>query len=1279
MDGKSAIVPLNDKNYATWKIQVKMFLIKEDLFGFIDGTAIAPDQDNTVEQRKFAARRAKALSIIVLAVDVTLLYLLGDPTDPVEVWNKLQATFQRKTWSNKLRLRRKLYGMKLKQEDSLQVHLKNFIELFDELAVIGDALKEEDKVINLLASLPDDYSTLVTALEAFEQVPSWENVTERLLHEEQKLKGKVGEVERSLVSINKYRANSSRRELKCFHCGKHGHIKKNCYVFKNKQKNPNANVAESNSHVTTLVASALLTSSDTNFNSWIIDSGATRHMCNKQSSFTEFVKLENPLPVQIGDGRKLYAFAVGKVSLKMCLPNDKFKNCSIENVLFVPKLCYNLLSIAEITAKGRTSKFLGNTCELYDKDKLIAVAKKVNKLYYLECVTTGLNAYTCTHDVKDTDINLWHRRLGHLGVDNLRRLVANNLVKGINFNDNKTLSFCESCCDGKNHRSPFPKSSTTKRSSPLELIHSDVCGKLNPNSLGGGNYFVTFIDDCSHYTWVYIIKTKDEVFEVFKDFKTLVENQFNAKVKTFRSDNGGEYTSNVFRDYLKKEGIRHETTIPKTPEQNGVAERMNRTLLECVRAMLSDSTLPKTFWAEAVSTAVYLRNRCPTNAVQDKTPYEALFGEKPSVDHLKIFGCTCYAHVPRDQRQKLDPKSIKCVFLGYCSNSKGYKLYDVNKKKILLSRDVIFHESKRVTSKESENSSCENTEHSIHLDESSETSDQEIDDEVAADNHAPRRSNRERRAPDYYGEWTNFSESSVSSHSTVGEALNGSDAHLWKAAMQTEMDSIKENNVYDLVKLPNDQKAIGCRWVFKQKTGADGTVNTYKARLVAQGYSQEFGIDYDETFSPVVRFESVRSILALAVEKDLEIHQMDVSSAFLNGELEETIYMKQPEGFVIPEKEHLVCKLNKSIYGLKQSPRCWNSSLDNYLKEIGFEQSQSDSCIYIKSTKTDVCYLAVYVDDIIIACKSLYTINDIKLSLSKKFKMKDLGCLNYFLGVNIVSDDENGTISLNQCAYTKALLEKFNMIDANALKTPVDVSVKLTKATEKSKLFDPKIYQSAVGSLLYLSTRTRPDIAYAVGKVARFCSKPTAEHWQAVKRIIRYLKGTYNYGLTYSKSDQRSCAGYSDADWAGDIDDRKSTSGYCFQFNGSLISWRSQKQPCVALSTAEAEYVALAAATQESLWLRQLFSDLKIKHESAMIIYEDNQSAICIAKNPKDHSKTKHIDIKFHFVRDHVENKNITLKYCCTDEMLADIFTKGLTTEKFTNLRMLIGVGAVKV
>ena len=555
------------------------------------------------------------------------------------------------------------------------------IELFNELAIVGDVIEEEDRFVYLLASLPDSFNTLVTALEANKDVPKMEVVTERILYAERKQKEK-NDFDLSGGKAMTTKQQFNRKGPKCHQCGKFGHIKKNCYSrsssneandkrrhrdFKQKANAAEIKHTESTSgdeSIGLVVQHAMPSLSGKA--AWIIDSGATCHMCNDQSLFVEYESLKTPLKVTLGDGYKVDAIGRGAVMLNSVLPSGVCKRCKLHNVLYVPRLSYNLFSVSVVTEHGKTVSFGNASCQILDEGNLVAVATKIGELYYLNCRASGVNSNTAkTQGDRESKEDKWHRRFGHLGVRSLQKLANEQLVNGFDYDSSREISFCQACVEGKLHKNQLPVTGGKRAKEPLELVHSDVCGKIQTPSLGGGHYFLTFIDDNTRYVWIYILKNKDQVVEKFVEWKALVENSSGQKLKMLHTDNGGEYTSTEFIKYLKKEGVRHEFTVPKTPQQNGVAERMNRTLVEAVRSMLSDAKLPKRFWAEALSTAVFLRNRSPTTVVQGRTPFEAWTQEKPDVGHLKAFGCLCYAHVAKDERQKFDTKARMCIMLWY--------------------------------------------------------------------------------------------------------------------------------------------------------------------------------------------------------------------------------------------------------------------------------------------------------------------------------------------------------------------------------------------------------------------------------------------------------------------------------------------------------------------------------------------------------------------------------------------------------------------------------------
>ena len=406
---------------------------------------------------------------------------------------------------------------------------------------------------------------------------------------------------------------------------------------------------------------------------------------------------------------------------------------------------------------------------------------------------------------------------------------------------------------------------------------------------------------------------------------------------------------------------------------------------------------------------------------------------------------------------------------------------------------------------------------------------------------------------------------------------------------------------------------------------------------------------------------------------------MDVRSAFLNGKLEEEIFMKQPPGFVDKNHPQKVCKLNSSLYGLKQSARCWNLVIDKYFKSKNFVQNQADPCVYYKyEVNKDgdkiIVVVAIYVDDSIICSNKMDVLKSVKEQLSAHFEMDDRGEIHYILGMSVHRDRKQKILTIDQKCYLENVLLKFNMEDCKAIATPIDPALNLVSLSEEEDSIDVTMYQSAIGSLNYAAICTRPDLSTVVGKLGKFMQKPGNDHWVAVKRVLRYIKGTLNYGLVYRHSDTFCLYGYSDADYAGCQETRKSTSGHVFRLGGCTVSWRSKKQSIIAQSSTESEYVALCSAAQEAVWLRRLLSGIGFHQDAPTLLYEDNQSAILLSKNPKDHSRTKHIDVKFHYVRKAIEDKIINVQYCPTAEMLADTLTKGLARPKFEQFRLAMDV-----
>ncbi|KAM1644665.1 hypothetical protein EV1_006205 [Malus domestica] len=688
-----------------------------------------------------------------------------------------------------------------------------------------------------------------------------------------------------------------------------------------------------------------------------------------------------------------------------------------------------------------------------------------------------------------------------------------------------------------------------------------------------------------------------------------------------------------------------------------------------VRSMMSSANLPVSFWGYALYTATYLLNRIPSKSVS-QTPYEIWHGKSTNLNHIRIWGCPAY--VKRLEADKLEARSIKCYFVGYSKQTLGYEFYNPDDKKVFVARTAMFLEDEFVL-----NGSSEKT---IELKEINEINDEpqtstQQDDNPVPEPLAPRRSERVNKPPKRYGLDNDFDElyllgdnETKEDPTDYTEAMSDIDSKRWQEAMKSEMDSMYQNQVWTLVDPPEGIVPVGNKWVFKRKIGVDGNVETYKARLVAKGYRQREGIDYEETFSPVAMIKSIRILLAIAAYHDYEIWQMDVKTAFLNGYLEEELYMTQPEGFVSKFEKPKVCKLQRSIYGLKQASRSWNIRFDTEIKTFGFAQNEDDNCVYQKVVGEAVVFLVLYVDDILLFGNDTAVLSSVKVWLSKTFHMKDLGDASYVLGIKLYRDRSRKLIGLSQSMYIDKVLSRFQMEQSKKGFLPVGHGIHLSKSMEpktpeeiRQMSYIP--YASAIGSLMYAMICTRPDIAYAVSITSRYQSNPGSEHWTAVKTVLKYLRRTKDTFLVYGGASELRVEGYTDADFQSDVDDRSSNSGYVFTLNGGAVSWKSKKQSVIADSTTEAEYVAVAEAGKEAFWMMKFITELGVVPTitSPVTLYCDNNGAIAQAKEPRAHQKNKHIDRRFNIIRRYAAEGKINILKVASADNVADPLTKPMS------------------
>ncbi|GAB1598795.1 hypothetical protein Ahia01_000156700, partial [Argonauta hians] len=701
------------------------------------------------------------------------------------------------------------------------------------------------------------------------------------------------------------------------------------------------------------------------------------------------------------------------------------------------------------------------------------------------------------------------------------------------------------------------------------------------------------------------------------------------------------------------------------PHQNGKAERTWRTLFGMARCLLLESGLPKMLWSYAVMAAAYIRNRCYSHK-HNSTSFEVVTGRRPNISNMRVFGTLCYALV--QGTKKLDDRSMKGLFVGYDKRSPAYLVYFPDTKTIKRVRSVRFPKyTPDIAPVLDEKSKIKNTEQSPPLPQIIEG----------------RNTRREITLPKHFDDFIvgkevdnvvntiHYCYTVMDFPTTYEEAISSNASHEWQAAMDEEMFSLRENNTYTLKRLPPGRNVVGSRWVYTIKKNTDGS-EKYKARFVAKGFSQKADIDYKETFSPTANMTSVRTLMQLAVQNNLTVHQMDVKSAYLNAPIDCEIYVQQPRGYEVHnEGQPLVWELKKSLYGLKQSGKNWNDVLHGYLTDLGFKQSLSDTCVYTNHRGNSTCIVIIWVDDILIATHNDQRMNEVKDALKKRFKMKDLGKINLFLGIEFTQDEN--TVTMSQSNYLTRLLARFGMENCKPKYSPCDANINKL-CNEPAEQTDAKLYREIVGSLIYAMHGTRPDLCFAVTKLSQYMSDPSKNHMAMAKQVLRYLKRTIDQKLVFKPATEKlNLIGFCDADWANS-GDRKSITGYGFELTpeGPLVAWKSKKQQTVALSTCEAEYMSLAAATQEGKFLKSLIRDMTGEDMITFTLNCDNQGSLALAKNPVQHNRSKHIDIKYHFVRDEVKSGTVQLLYVPSDQNIADIFTKAISTQKTRKFRSII-------
>lgn len=1019
-------------------------------------------------------------------------------------------------------------------------------------------------------------------------------------------------------------------------------------------------------------------------------------------------------------------------------------------------------------------------------------------------------------DHSAADEGEWHARTCHVSQDRVRQ--AAKVTQGMKVTSGGLQKTCTACVEGKLKRRPFPPS-THRATGKLDEVHVDLIGKMPLQSRNKKWHAVVVVDGFSRFSWVFCIYGKSDAVDVLMKWMAQAERHSQCKLKFMRLDGGTEFIGQDFVQSLEEQGVIFRTTVPATPQQNGVVERVNGILVEMARAALHGAGLPLYWWEYALKYANWVRNRLPSKANNQRTPFELWKGEMPSLAMARPFGCMAHYWLPKQGeqggsqgRKKWDPKARWGMFVGIPEDTKGWTLWDPELDRFRTSCTVVFHEHlfyRQWKQQDVRRGHCvdfpdapwpdqeefmegpeeHNDAAGVLQDTAAEEEDpiEEYRDEVshgfggpdhpdllAPDSRddgegeflppEPQVYSRRRRRVEFeepaidedtrpvvrqrlhsppsgdmqaahdditvpldvsslphvpsdrreaalttaarrprmlivqaawaaitlmstVGQWVYALAALPEVPRSLRQAMRGPDAMGWKAAADKEYQALVDRGTWTLVPRPKNRKIISTKWVFTVKTKPDGSFDRFKGRLVARGFDQRLGLDFGDTYAPVGRYTTARLLLAIACAMDWDAHVMDVTNAFLYGDIDHEIYMEQPEGY--SDGTDKVCHIQHALYGLKQSPRQWNLRLHEYLVSLGFQCSDFDPALYLRfSPGGGVTYLLVYVDDILIIASHSQLLSDVKHSLSSVWQMKDIGEVQYYLGLNVKRDRKRRLLWIGQPKYIAGLLNRYDFEEASP-STPLTSGFKHLlpgeladkgKDAALSPLLDKKgqrLYQSIIGALNFAAGCSRPDIAYAVSKLASVNHCPRERHLPQAVRCMQYLVSTAEVSLTFRGDhgkDSLTLRGASDADWAGCPVTGKSTTGFIFALAGGPVSWLSKRQIESSLSSCQAEYVALTWATKECKWLRDILSELGFRRDNPTPMMVDNAAAVELSKYPKFHTRTKHVQLAFKYAREEQEKGTIQVLQVPTTQQPADFLTKNVPAPILASCMQYVGM-----
>ncbi|XP_065219740.1 uncharacterized protein LOC135845199 [Planococcus citri] len=1003
---------------------------------------------------------------------------------------------------------------------------------------------------------------------------------------------------------------------RCYRCRAIGHISANCNKWGDNvgtARRPNnvsgtALMAIGDSVGDTVGSRRPVGSNEIVF---LLDSGATNHFVNSLDYFVESREIRE-LVRTAQKGQFVTVTREGTIVLYDA-ENRKY---TMEGVKYSEEFASNLLSSQRIREKGCKLEMAEEVC-LYDPAGTLIVKSELNE--------DGLNEFRFRYDlayesaavVVDDTVRLWHRRLGHACGDTIASVPGNKIPS----NKILTTTTCGVCSRAKMCRLPCC-TERTKAKRVLELVHTDTVGPL-PVSVDGCSYILMFLDDFTHFAVMYCLRNRSEVGKSFENYELTVTAKFGVKIHKLRCDNALEFVKGLTKSVCDAKGIIQQPAEPYVHEHNAKIERLNRTVVEKMRAMLYDAGMPSTYWTYAAFMACDTVNRLPTRSIGGEIPYEVWHNKAVDWEQIRIFGSLVRSFVTPEKRKKVEKKSNDMFLVGYTET--GYWLLDAGSKELVpathvkVDESIVFGDVVEVV----------------------DVTERYLAEEYDAPTEAALMA-------------TNVPQL------TYEEAVTGSESSQWKEAIAVELATLQRMGTYKVVERPVNQKVLGLKWVFRKKSD-----NTYKARIVVLGYMERLALSDFDVYAPVIPVDVIRALVALAIRFGWQLRHIDITGAFLYGKLPYRVYVSIPKGFVyFGRLKDPVLELWRALYGLRLSPVTWYDELKRILIKIGLMVSWYCATLFIYAAEPTRCMVGVYVDDLLITGYDNVLIEQVLDLLKENFDVKDLGPVQHYLGVRFKRTDSS--MMMDQNEYIAQICEKFDLVDADRVVKPVED----TSFMDPNVVVDPSLEtlcRSMIGCLSYVANWTRPDIAYAVNLVARYQTKPSAHLVSACKRIIKYLKYYPDRTLCYEALDNSLLTAYSDSDHAGDHSDRVSTSGFIVFLYGCAIQWKSRKQKGVTRSSTEAEYLALADAVVELRAQRNLLKSLGFVLDCSTLVC-DNSSAMKVARNTMESRKTRHIDVSYHLTKEVIRNGEVELVKVKGEHNVADVFTKSLAGTKINEL-----------